>query len=46
MRTQLTASTAPAHTGRAGSVWHRIGAAIREMNYATARLAELNRSGR
>ena len=53
MRTQFAASTSPAQTkparatdatshGRASSTWHRIGAVIREMNYATRRLVELN----
>jgi hypothetical protein len=54
MRTQLTASKTPAHIGRtaaaghgrAGGAWHRIGAVIRDMNYAAGRIAELNRTGR
>jgi hypothetical protein len=54
MRTQLSESMTPAHTGRtpaagrgrAGGAWHRIGTVIREMNYAAGRLAELNRTAR
>jgi hypothetical protein len=50
MTTQLTTSQAPAVTGPAVTAgrgltrgaWHRIGAVVREMNYATCRLAELN----
>ena len=46
MTTQLTTQQAPAATGPAvpagRGAWRRIGAVIREMNYATCRLAELN----
>lgn len=45
MRAQHTATMTPTTTtdrGRARRTWHKISDVIREMNYATCRLAELN----
>ena len=45
MRTQHTASVIPTPTTERGltrRAWHKITDVIREMNYATGRLAELN----
>ena len=45
MRTQHTATvTAATTTGRglASRAWHKMSDVIRDMNYATCRLAELN----
>jgi hypothetical protein len=45
MRTQHFPTMTPTTTtgrGLAGRTWHKISGVIREMNYATRRLAELN----
>lgn len=45
MRTQHSATMTPTTTtgrGLASRTWHKISDAIREMNYATGRLAELS----
>jgi hypothetical protein len=45
MRTQPSATmtaTTTTDRGLAGRTWHKISDVIREMNYATRRLAELN----
>lgn len=45
MRTQHTATMTPTTTtgrGPTSRTWHKISDVIREMNYATCRLAELN----
>ena len=52
MRTQLIPMTTPVSTGQAAAarglarVAHRVGAALREMNYAAGRVAEPRVTGR